>query len=437
MDAKRLVRIFTLRSVPLVLVLALALGFVLTSGLSRVFLAEASRRADSTVSSLVRHHLADLDLVANAPATTWGDLDELVRGDLAGSDIYALRVWNRDGNVVYASFNGPEVIRPDETDMAVVIAGEHVRRVEREARDWPDAGVEDGDRFILVLAPLVADGGRVLGVLEIRQSYAPVAANVWRAHGWVWGVILLCVVPAYFVQVRIVRGAAEQLGRTQEAVVDLDARLVESMEDLEKHSLGTLQALNAAVDAKDSYTARHSLAVTDCAGVIGRRLGLSEDDLRTLERAGLLHDLGKIGIPERVLLKPERLSAEEYDVIKTHADVGAGILQSIPFLHDAVEIVLHHHECWDGSGYPEGLSGESIPLLARILAVADAFDAMTSDRPYRHALALEEACAELHVMRDIQFDPRIVDALLEAADGGELTVSATAPTEHSVTVGAA
>jgi len=437
MDAKQLVRIFTLRSVPLFLMLALLLGFVLTAGLSRVFMAEASRRADSTVTSLVRHHLADLDLVANAPATTWGDLDELVRGDLAGSDIYALRVWNRDERVVYASFNGPEVIRPAETDLADALSGEHVRHVEHEARDWPDAGIEAGDRFILVLAPLVADDGRVLGVLEIRQSYAAVAANVWRAHAWVWGVILLCVVPAYFVQVRIVRTAAEQLDRTQEAVVDLDARLAESMEDLEKHSLGTLQALNAAVDAKDSYTARHSVAVTDCAEVVGRRLGLGEDDLRTLERAGLLHDVGKIGIPERVLLKPSHLSPEEYDVIKTHSDVGAGILDSIPFLSDAVKIVLYHHECWDGSGYPEGLSGESIPLLARILAVADAFDAMTSDRPYRHALTLEEACAELHVMRDIQFDPRVVNALLEAADGGELTVSDTHSAERPVTVGAA
>lgn len=424
MDANSLVRSFTLRSLPIVILLAIALGLVVTFGLTRVFLHEAGHRAETTVNALVRHHLADLDIGTTASSLAWGDLDELVSNDLAGGDIYALRVWNTSDKVVYSSFTDRGAFRPDAAALERVMDGESVQTVARAKSSWPDRGIRVGDRFILVLSPLKADDGRVVGVLEIHQSYHDVYANSMRAHAWIWAVILIGVIPAFGLQVRIVRRAAEQLGESEQAVQNLDARLTRSMADLERHSLGTLQALNAAVDAKDSYTARHSISVTDYAVAIGRRMGLGAEDLRILERAGLLHDVGKIGVPERILLKPAGLTAEESEVIKDHSEVGARIIGSIPFLEPIVPVVRHHHERWNGSGYPKGLVGQAIPPLARVLAVADAFDAMTSDRPYRAALSLQEACAELHVMRGIQFEPVVVDALLDAVDDGDLPLCA-------------
>ena len=221
--------------------------------------------------------------------------------------------------------------------------------------------------------------------------------------------------------------ASDRLDETEVEVGTLNKRLEGSMRDLEEHSLGTLQALTAAVDAKDSYTASHSLGVTDYAAIIGRRLRLSTSERDLLERAGLLHDIGKIGVPEKVLLKPSGLTDSEFEVVKEHSGVGADIVEAIPFLQEICPAVRHHHEHWDGSGYPDGLKGEEIPRLARVLAVADAFDAMTSHRPYRKAMPIRAARAELLKHRGVQFDPQAVDAMLEALDLGEVLSAYKAP----------
>jgi HD-GYP domain-containing protein (c-di-GMP phosphodiesterase class II) len=174
----------------------------------------------------------------------------------------------------------------------------------------------------------------------------------------------------------------------------------------------TIKALAAAIDAKDPYTRGHSQRVVEYALLTGKALSLSSEDLEVLEYAGILHDVGKIGIPENILGKPEALTDEEYIIIKRHPIISSDIIADIPFLNDAISLVLHHHERYDGKGYPDGLKGELIPLGARILAVADAFDAMTTDRPYRKAMNKKEAIQQLHLCSGSQLCPTTVTAFV-------------------------
>jgi putative nucleotidyltransferase with HDIG domain len=173
---------------------------------------------------------------------------------------------------------------------------------------------------------------------------------------------------------------------------------------------GTVSALSQAIDAKDGYTRGHADRVSRIAGAIARELGVSEGDIEHIELAGMLHDIGKIGVEDRILLKPARLDDGETQAMQRHPIFGAAILEPSKQLRPLVPIVLHHHEHFNGSGYPEGLVGEEIPMGSRILLVADAYEAMTSDRIYRKAIGHEGALQQLNKYQGIQFDPKVVRA---------------------------
>jgi len=181
-------------------------------------------------------------------------------------------------------------------------------------------------------------------------------------------------------------------------------------------AFSTLEAMVIAIDNKDHYTRRHSEEASEYALWIAEELGLSEEQKHVLRLGGLLHDVGKIGIPDEVLMKPGLLTAEEYEAMKQHTVLGAVMLSALPGMEKIAPLARSHHERWDGNGYPDGLVGEQIPLLARILAVADAYSAMTTDRPYRKGMDRQSALAELQRQKGKQFDPVIVDAFLVALD---------------------
>ena len=174
-----------------------------------------------------------------------------------------------------------------------------------------------------------------------------------------------------------------------------------------------LSALSGAIEARDPYTRGHSARVTTLAEAVARRLGWSEARVAALRVGGLLHDIGKLAVPDAVLRKQGRLDPDELAQIREHPKTGARLLLRAAALRGAIPYVLYHHERWDGTGYPSGKAREEIPLEARVLAVADAFDAMTSDRPYRRAMTCEHALAEVARCAGTQFDPRIAKIFLE------------------------
>jgi diguanylate cyclase (GGDEF)-like protein len=191
---------------------------------------------------------------------------------------------------------------------------------------------------------------------------------------------------------------------------------------LERANLATIEALAAAIDARDPYTHGHTERVGDYAVAIAAELNVPATDWPALRLAAVLHDVGKIGISDAILKKDERLTPQEYDTIKTHSRIGYEMLKAVPFLKDELPIVLYHHEHVDGSGYPAGLLGDAIPIGARILLVADALDAMTSDRTYRKALSIDESMRRLRAGAGKQFEGRIVEAAARCLQKGTLVV---------------
>ena len=189
---------------------------------------------------------------------------------------------------------------------------------------------------------------------------------------------------------------------------------MDSYRRLEESSLEAIESLNATVDAKDPYTAGHSARVQRIALAVAAELGVAPERLDAVRFGGLFHDIGKIAVPDSILTKPGRLDKEEFQEIRRHPADGAEIVSHFSRLHEAVPLIRHHHERWDGNGYPERLAGDAIPLEACVVGLADAWDAMTTDRPYRPAMSVEKATAEVRRCRGSQFSPAVVDAFFSA-----------------------
>jgi HD-GYP domain-containing protein (c-di-GMP phosphodiesterase class II) len=196
---------------------------------------------------------------------------------------------------------------------------------------------------------------------------------------------------------------------------------------------GSVSALSQAIDAKDGFTRGHADRVSRIAGAIAREIGLPERQIEQIELAAMLHDIGKIGVEDRILMKPSRLDPDETVAMRRHSVYGASILEPSAALRPLVPMVLHHHESYDGSGYPEGLKGDEIPLGSRVIIVADAYEAMTSDRIYRKAMGHERAMEQLQKFKGVQFDPKMVraiDQLLQKRGPGAFEVSDLPPIEY-------
>ena len=241
----------------------------------------------------------------------------------------------------------------------------------------------------------------------IYEAYKPIGA---------WAIVVFAL-PLFLMRktqesyLKHTQRSAQKLRAAAETIQTQNVSLEQANRLLKERSTAAMESLSATVDARDSYTAGHSRRVQQLALAIGRELDLSQAELELLGHAALFHDIGKLGIPDAILLKPASLTAEEWTVMASHAAEGASIINRLGFLSDAVPAIRHHHERFDGAGYPDGLSGDDIPLGARIIHVADAFDSMLTTRVYRPARPAHEALTELRVNAGSQFCPRCVGAL--------------------------
>ena len=200
--------------------------------------------------------------------------------------------------------------------------------------------------------------------------------------------------------------------RLEEMVEELTAKLQQAYRFLKKSHLDSVKVLAEAIDAKDPYTRWHSDRVKRMSLAIAKKMDFSEERLETLEYGALLHDIGKIGIKDEVLQKQGPLSNQEYQYIREHPMIGVKIVEGVEFFRDKIPMIRNHHEHYDGTGYPDGLAGEAIPLEARIINLPDAFDAMTSARPHRGVMPLQDVLGEIEKWKGKQFDPKVVEIFL-------------------------
>ena len=264
---------------------------------------------------------------------------------------------------------------------------------------------------ILIVGGVFAFINNLLSVLAASVRTDAPFARVWALSVRNVAVGLLGQIPMGWLMAQIAIGVG--LWATIPFMIPLVLARITFTKYAETRELffGTVSALSQAIDAKDGFTRGHADRVSRIAGAVARQMDLGEAEIERIELAGLLHDIGKIGVEDRILMKPLRLDQDEQELMRRHPIYGASILEPSAALRPLVQMVLHHHENFDGTGYPEGLRGEAIPLGSRIIIVADAYEAMTSDRIYRKAIGHEKALEQMSKYKGIQFDPKIVRAI--------------------------
>jgi putative nucleotidyltransferase with HDIG domain len=251
----------------------------------------------------------------------------------------------------------------------------------------------------------VYNDGKVIGAVTVWRDIEPLQIALWNMQAGIGLIIAAAAVLLWLV----LRGIYT---RSSKQIVSQATALRAALAETERTYDATLAALSSALDVRDTETEGHARRVVRYMELIAEGLNIPAEQHATLRRGALLHDIGKIGVPDHILRKPGPLTENEWYTMKTHPDLGAKIIANVPFLEEVAVIIRAHHERWDGNGYPEGLAGEQIPLGARIFAVADSFDAMTSDRPYRRGRQLDEALLEIDRCSMTQFDPQVVKAFL-------------------------
>lgn len=384
---------FTIVSAALALGIAVLLSAVTVRAIESTAVKDEAQVAAEVVLQTISRELRPADFKGTLPPARWKVLDALFRAHGISDRLLRIRLWRADGRLLYS--NVPESVPPKIAGVDFTTENGFAEFLER--RGHLDTAGPDVARFFV---PVVVTGERKpLGAFEIFYDLTHLNVQLRNTRRTVWIAVPLGFLVLYASVFVLVRRASR--------------RLMKQQADLVEAHLGTYEALASAIDAKDSYTGDHSSNVADTAGQLAQALSLSPESVEETRVAARLHDLGKIGIPDTILMKPGPLTPEEFAIMRKHTEQGFEILRRAPLSKNVKLAVLYSHERWDGKGYPIGLAGEAIPIIARIISVVDAFEAMTSDRPYRKALPVEEAIRRLQQGAGSQFDPTVARRFIQ------------------------
>lgn len=407
-----LMRLFLVASGVILIGAAILLGSMLTRTLRSQALGEEQTSLSQYVDGVLGPIVVKNDEVV---PTRW--LSQTILRVLHGQpDVVSVKVWRADGTLAWASLQPTRIGKrfPLDNDLGKTIRDNHPVASVISPNPTGEDGAEArlGYRqLVQVYAPLESsDRTKAIGAYEIYANPAALQRIIGSRVRMIWMGVATVFVVMWLLLALLVRGASRTLRLRTAQLRDRSARLLDSYKLLEQSALEAVESLNATVEARDPYTAGHSQRVQEIALEIGRQLNLSRGRLEALGLAGLFHDIGKLRVPDAVLTKPGPLTPEEFDLIKRHPDDGADIVGHLGRLRDVLPYIRHHHERWDGLGYPAGLAADEIPLEAAIVGLADAWDAMTTERPYSRARSTGEAAEEILRARGTQFAPSVVDA---------------------------
>jgi putative nucleotidyltransferase with HDIG domain len=419
-----LLRVFLLTSALICAGAGLALG----SMLSRSLKSEALNAEETALARYVDGVVHPLLVRHGRVHIPWQQDDRLARSVLRQQDIATVKVWRKDGILAWTNTRSrssagrlvPNRDRqlidrrfPLDDELGEAIEENHaVAALVGTGADGEDSFERNdlGYRQLFEVYAPIKYKDRAIGAYEIYANPQALSRLIGARRTVLWLAVGAVFLTLWAALALLVRGASWMLRSQNEKLRRRTLRLAESNRLLEESALEAVESLNATVDAKDPYTAGHSQRVQRIAVALGEELGLERQQLDVLRFAGLFHDIGKIGVPDAILTKPDRLTELEFEIVKRHPEDGARIVGRLHRLHAAVPAVLHHHERWDGRGYPRGLRGDRIPIEAAIVGLADAVDAMTTDRPYSCARTLADATEEVVRNRGTQFAPAVVDA---------------------------
>lgn len=397
-----LLRTFLIASAAILAAGAFALSSALSDDLRQAALEDSARDLDAYANAVLSSRAVRGQHVRVTPS----DLRRIGLTVRLAPDVRGVNIYSRAGRLAFST-SQPDRVGRRRSSPAMS------RTIESGSPSAEIVAPAGKPRTVVrVWVPLRATGDRVVGAAEISLDVDAVGAMVRDSRWTIWYAVGIVFGLLWVVLALLVRNASVRLRTQNEDLAARSRDLIESSEALESTLLETIETLNAAVEARDPYTAGHSQRVRRVSLAIGRELRLPARQLGSLGTAALFHDIGKIGMPDSILTKPDKLDRVEAAIMREHVTRGAEIVSRISSLHDSVPAIRHHHERWDGLGYPDRLSGSEIPVNAAIIAIADAWDAMTTDRPYASALDMSEALLEIRAGRGKQFNPAVVDAFL-------------------------
>lgn len=330
-------------------------------------------------------------------------LTKLLQEGALKDKLKTITMWDSDGNLLFSN-------KPSYTDS--ILSKEHELGLKGIIST---SIVRSNNIWVLeVIAPTKNYNEEITGVHYLLWDINNLYRAATRIYISVSTIFLLGFIVLFISLYHFFKTANQKIEKQKSSLNELSNRLDVAINSQRSTYKGTIQALLTALDAKDNYTAGHSLRVANWSLAIGKGLGLNDKQLKLLEEAALFHDIGKIGVPEHVLNKPGKLDYREMEEVKKHPEIGAQIIGVIGSLNECANIIKHHHERYDGLGYPNSIGGKEIPIEARIIAVADTYDAITTNRPYQRAKSTDEAINILQQASGNQLDPDIVQVFINS-----------------------
>ncbi|WP_414151263.1 HD-GYP domain-containing protein [Acetobacterium carbinolicum] len=407
-----LIRTFALYSMFAFVLMGIVLSLVIYEHIKKDKLENLEEVTRITINTAVKKNLVKTDLTDNISNFKASQIKSDIIETMDLYDIKSIILINRDKKVIMSDnsdFSGEQI---NNNNLGKVLRGEVPFVISDAYQTNKLAEIKNRKLVINVYEPIVYDG-KVEGIVVLQILEEKISEHADMILQVIAFIVFGGFLILFLLLVGILYKTSHTLLNQNKELINQKSEIELSLKRLDDSYLNTVFALSNAVDARDPYTAGHSERVSKIAILLSRELKMTEENLKILEYAGLFHDIGKIGIPDHILNKNGKLTDEEYEVIKQHPDIGINILSNVGFLAGALLIIRYHHERFSGNGYPCGIKGEEIPLGSRILAIADTYDAMTTDRPYRQRFSHDAAVAEIQKNSGTQFDDKLVDVFMK------------------------